>query len=109
GGRPRRLTDHHRGAGVPVWAPDSRRLAYTARVPEAGRYGTVDGVGPGAEPPRLITTLKYRLDDVGFLPDRRSQVFVLDLPADFGDDTAPQPEPVQVTSGDADCDDVAWH
>jgi Tol biopolymer transport system component len=108
GGAARRLTDHHLGAGAPVWSPDSRRLAYTARVPEAGRYGTVDGVGPGAEPPRLITTLKYRLDDVGFLTDRRSQVFVLDLPADFGDDTAALPEPVQVTSGDADCDDVAW-
>ena len=108
GGAARRLTDHHLGAGAPVWSPDSRRLAYTARVPEAGRYGTVDGVGPGAEPPRLITTLKYRLDDVGFLTDRRSQVFLLDLPEDFGDDTAPLPEPVQVTSGDADCDDVAW-
>src|SRR3954447_18764036 len=26
GGEPRRLTDLHLGAGVPVWAPDSRRL-----------------------------------------------------------------------------------
>ena len=67
GGTARRLTDHRLGAGTPVWSPDSRRLAYTARVPEQGRYGTVEGVGPGAEPPRLITTLKYRLDDVGFL------------------------------------------
>jgi dipeptidyl aminopeptidase/acylaminoacyl peptidase len=108
GGASRRLTDHHLGAGAPVWAPDSRRLAYVVRVPEHGRYGTVDGVGPGAEPPRLITTLKYRLDDVGFLTDRPSQVFVLDLPADFVDDTAPRSEPVQVTEGDADCVDVAW-
>ena len=108
GGIARRLTDHRLGAGSPVWAPDSRRLAYTARVPEPGRYGTADGVGPGAEPPRLITTLKYRLDDVGFVTDRRSQVFVLDLPPDFEDDTAPLPEPVQLTSGDADCADVAW-
>jgi dipeptidyl aminopeptidase/acylaminoacyl peptidase len=108
GGEPRRLTDHHLGAGAPVWAPDSRRLAYVARVPEPGRYGTVDGVGPAAEPPRLITTLQYRLDGTGFLADRRSQVFVLDLPADFADDTAPLPEPVQVTTGDADCEDVTW-
>ena len=108
GGAPRRLTGHHLGAGAPVWAPDSRRLAFVARVPEHGRYGTVDGVGPGAEPPRLITTLKYRRDAVGFLPDRPSQVFVLDLPADFADDTAPLPEPVQVTEGDADCVDVTW-
>jgi dipeptidyl aminopeptidase/acylaminoacyl peptidase len=108
GGAPRRLTDHHLGAGAPVWAPDSRRLAYVARVPEQGRYGTADGVGPGAEPPRLITTLKYRLDGVGFLTDRPSQVFVLDLPADFADDTAPLPGPVQVTTGTADCLDVTW-
>ena len=108
GGDARRLTDHRLGAGAPVWAPDSRRLAFAARVPEQGRYGTVDGVAPAAEPPRLITTLKYRLDDVGFTRDRPSQVFVLDLPADFQDDTAPLPEPVQVTSGSTDSDDVAW-
>jgi dipeptidyl aminopeptidase/acylaminoacyl peptidase len=106
GGAPRRLTDHPLGAGAPVWSPDSRRLAYTARVPEHGRYGTVDGVGADAEPPRLVTTLKYRLDDVGFLVDRRSHLFVLDVPAD-PDAEAPA-EPVQVTDGDADDTDVAW-
>ncbi|SOD98935.1 S9 family peptidase [Blastococcus haudaquaticus] len=108
GGEPRRLTGHHLGAGAPVWSPDSRRLAYVARVPEHGRYGTVDGVPPAAEPPRLITSLTYRLDGIGFLADRRSQVFVLDLPVDFADDTAPLSEPVQVTTGDADCEDVTW-
>ena len=108
GGAPRRLTDHQLGAGAPVWAPDSRRLAYVARVPEHGRYGTAAGVGPDAEPPRLITTLKYRLDDVGFVTDRPSQVFLLDLPADFEDDTAALPEPDQVTTGTADCVDVTW-
>ena len=108
GGVGRRLTDHPLGAGAPVWSPDSRRVAYTARVPEHGRYGTVEGVTPAAEPPRLITTLQYRRDGVGFLVDRRSQVFVLDLPPDFADDTAPVPEPVQVTTGDADCEDVTW-
>jgi dipeptidyl aminopeptidase/acylaminoacyl peptidase len=108
GGEARTLTDHPLGAGAPVWSPDSRRLAYTARVPEAGRYGTVEGVAPAAEPPRLITTLQYRQDDVGFLVDRRSQVFVLELPADFADDTVPGPPAVQVTTGDADCADVTW-
>jgi dipeptidyl aminopeptidase/acylaminoacyl peptidase len=108
GGAPRRVTDHHLGAGAPVWSPDSRRLAYTARVPEHGRYGTVEGVGAGAEPPRLITTVQYRRDGEGFLTDRPSQVFVLDLPADFDDDTVPLPEPAQVTTGNADSADVTW-
>jgi dipeptidyl aminopeptidase/acylaminoacyl peptidase len=108
GGAPRRVTAHHLGAGAPVWSPDSRRLAYTARVPEHGRYGTVEGVGAGAEPPRLITTVQYRRDGEGFLTDRPSHVFVLDLAEDFDDDTVPPPEPVQVTTGNADCADVTW-
>ncbi len=108
GGEPRRLTDHPLGAGAPVWSPDSRRLAYVARVPEHGRYGTVEGVDAAAEPPRLITTLQYRQDGVGFVTDRRSQVFLLDLPPHGRDDAAPLAEPVQLTSGDADCADVAW-
>src|SRR3954454_22511621 len=87
GGTAQRLTDHHLGAGVPVWSPDSRRLAYAARVPEEGRDGTADGGGPEAAAPRLITTLKYRQDDVGFVSDRPSQVFVLDLAEDYADDS----------------------
>ncbi|MGY1707867.1 S9 family peptidase, partial [Geodermatophilus sp. SYSU D00697] len=108
GGAPRRLTEHPLSAGAPVWSPDSRRLAYTARVPEAGRYGTAPGVGPEAEPPRLITTLKYRLDGVGFVVDQRSHVFVLDLPPDEADDDAPLPQPRQLTDGPADDCDPAW-
>jgi dipeptidyl aminopeptidase/acylaminoacyl peptidase len=108
GGAARKLTDHHLGAGTPVWSPDSRRLAYTARVPEAGRYGTDEDVPPAAEAPRLITTLKYRQDGVGFTNDRRNHLFVVDLPADTDDDSVAAPEPFQVTDGDVDDTDVAW-
>ncbi|MPQ96808.1 prolyl oligopeptidase family serine peptidase [Modestobacter sp. I12A-02628] len=105
GGQARRLTDHPLGAGAPVWSPDSRRLAYTARVPEPGRYGTAEDVPPAAEPPRLITTLAYRSDDVGFTTDRRPHVFVMQL---TDDDAADLPTPVQITDGDADDADPAW-
>jgi dipeptidyl aminopeptidase/acylaminoacyl peptidase len=108
GGAPRRMTGHPLGAGAPVWAPDSCRLAYTARVPEEGRYGTDPDVGPGAEPPRLVTTLQFRLDDVGFVADRRSRVFVLDLPADGEDDGVALPQPRALTDGAADDSDVTW-
>jgi len=108
GGEARRITDHPLGAGAPVWSPGSTHLAYTARVPEPGRYGTEDGVDADAEAPRLITTLQYRADDLGFTVDRRRHVFVLELPDDT-DDVVPVPEPVQVTSGDHDDSDVAWH
>ena len=99
GGEPRRVTEHPLGAGTPVWSPDSARIAYVARVPDQGRY---TAGRPEAEPPRRITTLQYREDNLGFFVDRRSHVFVVDPFAE------PAPEPVQVTSGDFDHAAVAW-
>ncbi|MCW2675732.1 MAG: apeH, partial [Modestobacter sp.] len=72
------------------------------------RYGTDENVTAAAEAPRLITTLKYREDALGFSTDRRSHVFVVDLPADTDDDAAAAPAPVQVTDGDVDDSDVTW-
>lgn len=116
GGEPLVLTDHPLGAGVPVWSPDGTRVAYAARVPEAGRYGTADEAGdaptPDAEPARLVTEPAYRRDDLGFTRDRRQHVFVLALPpvADVvGDDLPPTPLVArQVTDGDADDTEPVW-
>ncbi|MEU8637611.1 S9 family peptidase [Amycolatopsis sp. NPDC048633] len=95
GGDARRLTSLHLGAGEPVWAPDSRRIAFTARVPEAGRYGTADAGDetpePAAEAPRRITRMDYRIDDIGFLGDRTQRLFVVDA---LTEDVSPEPEPL---------------
>jgi dipeptidyl aminopeptidase/acylaminoacyl peptidase len=99
GGEPRRLTDHPLGVSGPVWRPDSTRLAYLARVPEQGRYGTDEAIGPEAEPPRRITTSRYRVDGVGYLIDRRTHVFTVDT--DGG-------EPVQVSQGDHEHGGMGW-
>ncbi len=98
GGEPLRLTDHPLGAGAGAWSPDSTRLAYQARVPEEGRYGTADGIGPEKEPPRRITTYLYRLDGLGFTNDRRAHVWVVDLAG----------ESHQVTHGDFDHGEPDW-
>jgi dipeptidyl aminopeptidase/acylaminoacyl peptidase len=82
-----------------VWSPDSRKIAYVARVPDEGRY---TGGRPDAEPPRRIRTLQYREDNLGFFIDRRAQVFVVDPFAD------PAVEPAQATSGDFDHAAVTW-
>ncbi|MDQ3732912.1 MAG: S9 family peptidase [Actinomycetota bacterium] len=111
GGDPVVLTDAPLGAGAPQWSPDSRRIAYSARVPEQGRYGTDEDIDAEAEAPRLITKLAYRSDGVGYTRDRPNHLFVLavpeldvDLPP-TGDDL---PEAKQITDGDCDDVDVSW-
>ncbi|MFC4564769.1 S9 family peptidase [Nocardiopsis mangrovi] len=101
GGEPWQVTDHPLGVGEPRWSPDSRRIAYSARVPEEGRYAG----DPGKEPPRRITGLRYRYDGVGFTNDRRFHVFVAD--ADRARDEGPG-TPVRVTHGDGDHRSVSW-
>ncbi|HEX6498455.1 MAG TPA: S9 family peptidase [Micromonosporaceae bacterium] len=101
GGEPRRLTDHPLGVTGAVWSPDSTRLAYLARVPEAGRYGTTEGVGPEKEPPRRLTTFSYRFDGIGFVIDRRTHIWTVSV-------DSPEPEPVQITQGDHEHADVSW-
>ncbi|MPZ72030.1 MAG: prolyl oligopeptidase family serine peptidase [Nitriliruptorales bacterium] len=100
GGEARSLTDHPLGVTAAAWAPDSRRLAYVAGVPEPGRYGTDENVTPANEPPRHITSRKYRTDDIGFTIDRRPHVFVLDLEHEGA--------PRQLTDGDVDDAVPVW-
>lgn len=122
GGEPVALTTDSQlplGAGAPRWSPDGTALAFAARVPEPGRYGTAGGPahlrGPDAEPPRLITAPAHRVDGVGHLTDRRPHAFVLDVagataPASPGSPgpTGGLPAPRQVTDGDADDTAPTW-
>lgn len=101
GGEPRRVSEHPLGAAGIAWSPDSARLAYLARVPEDGRYGTAEDVPPAKEPARRITTRKYRLDGVGYTIDRRQHVFVVDAHAEDA-------EPRQLTRDDHDHGAPAW-
>ncbi|QWF77229.1 S9 family peptidase [Amycolatopsis sp. CA-230715] len=111
GGEARRLTGLPLGAGEPVWAPDSRRIAFTARIPEPGRYGTADSSGESvaaeAEAPRLITRLDYRLDDIGFLGDRRLRLFVADV-FDGATTAGPSLGAEALTDGEADVEHPVW-
>lgn len=81
GGEPLTLTDQKLGVGEFVWTPDSATIVYSARVAEPGRYGTVEGLAPSAEPARRITTLKYKANGLGYRADRRSQLFAVDVPS----------------------------
>jgi dipeptidyl aminopeptidase/acylaminoacyl peptidase len=100
GGDARALTELPGGAGAPVWSPDSTRIAFSARVPEPGRYGTEEKITPDKEKPRRITGLQYRRDGLGFLVDKREQIFLVAIDGDA--------EPQQLTDSDTDSGEVSW-
>jgi dipeptidyl aminopeptidase/acylaminoacyl peptidase len=118
GGEPRALTAQKMGVAEFAWAPDSLRIVFSSRVPEEGRYGTVDGVEAGSEAPRMITENQYRLNGLGYTADKPAQLFVVDVPelgaeppvvpvgraAKVNEADAPSllPTAVQLTFGEAD-------
>lgn len=125
GGEPVQVTDAPLGVTSFAWSPDSLLLAYTARVPEAGRYGTVEGLDAGAESPRRITGVRWHSNGLGYIADRPAQLFVVPVPAlddepfyapapavSEGEDLPPRrvvaAEPVALTEGSASHNLVAF-
>lgn len=115
GGEPTALTARKLGVEEFVWSPDSRTIVFASREPEKGRYGTVEGLGPGAEPPRRITASAWHENGLGWNRDRRRQLFAVDVPglddepryrsAPTPDGPGADPEPPvahPLTTGDAD-------
>lgn len=90
GGEPQVLTDRPLGVSSFAWSPDSQRIVFGSREPEDGRYGTVDGVGPGGEDARFITSFKYRMNGVGYTQDKPLQLFVLEVPDLGGEPPVPR-------------------
>ncbi|MGO4492071.1 prolyl oligopeptidase family serine peptidase [Arthrobacter sp. 2YAF22_2] len=81
GGEPVPVTDAPLGVSAFAWSPDSRSIVFSARKPEDGRYGTVDGVAAGGEDARLITDYQYRMNGVGYTADKPLQLHIIDVPS----------------------------
>ncbi|TFD51567.1 S9 family peptidase [Cryobacterium frigoriphilum] len=92
GGEPLQVTHAPLGVGEFRWNPASTQLGFLARVPEPGRYGTVPGLDSGSEPPRRVTTRRFRSNGVGYVIDRRTHVFLVAVPDVWGEPT-PEPAP----------------
>jgi dipeptidyl aminopeptidase/acylaminoacyl peptidase len=78
-----------------AWAPDSRSLSFQAQVPKRENWALDLPAAPrGAkwtEPPRVVTSVSYRRDRQGFLPEGSTHLFVV---------SAEGGAPRQVTTGD---------
>ncbi|WP_426325455.1 prolyl oligopeptidase family serine peptidase [Microbacterium sp. E-13] len=80
GGEPVQATDAVLGVEDFAWSPDGATLAFLARVPEKGRYGSVEGLDAAAEAPRHITGVRWHANGVGYIADRPAHVFVIAAP-----------------------------
>ena len=95
GGEARKLTSLKESVEEIAWAPDSKRIAFTARV----RDEAYEEEDDRKRKPRRVTRLFYKLDSVGWTTDRRRHLHVVDI--DGG-------EPRQLTSGDCEDGSPAW-
>jgi len=129
GGEARRVTDIKGGIMGFEWSPDGSSIAFTSAIDDEGpEFLDQDDcpenddngreAGPNGELEKFykkynkdvkhIDRIFYRFDGRGYLEDKRSHVFVLDIEAALQETPGSFTRPTQVTDGDYDHGDVAW-
>ncbi|MGI8482911.1 MAG: S9 family peptidase [Thermomicrobiales bacterium] len=114
GGEAMQVTKLKNGAGEHNWSPDSRHLAFTSRVDPATTTTTTHGDGSDSgtscdkgdkSDVKVITSARYKFDARGFLEDKVSHIFAIEVEAAT---VSSSPEPVQLTKGHFNHTSPSW-
>ncbi|MEW6045250.1 MAG: S9 family peptidase [Bacillota bacterium] len=116
GGEARPLTRLKRGAGVPLWSPDGRRIAFIAEVDPSRGVERLGDEDPDEKDPyrrfnrdvKVITRLYYKEDGVGLFDGRRHHLMMVEFRPEQGDSPDREPEVVAVTMGAFDIRSADW-
>ncbi len=95
GGEARALSSHAGGVASPAWSPDSQAICVVGKVSLAEEPAKGSKQAPR---PRVINSLKYKLNAEGFIYDRRKHLYIAGLDGGFR----------QLTDGDFSDDEPAW-
>lgn len=89
GGEARQLTQMHHGASSPIWSPDGKKIAFLSQVgvEDVEEKLFIEKTTEEREKEkkeqttkaRVIDTLQYKFDDYGFMDQRKSQVWIIDI------------------------------
>lgn len=93
GGEPSRLTNLDGGVSAFEWSPDGTAIVLVARDPAP------DVRESGTEPPIVITRLQMKRDRRGYMDDRRSHLYIVDVS---------EGDARQITDGPYDDSEPAW-
>ena len=96
GGEAEKLTKLKEEVRQIAWSPDGSQIAFASRL----RDEAYEEEDERKRPPRRVTRLFYKLDNEGWISDRRTQLFV--VPADGSADAR------QLTEGDHEHGSPAW-
>ena len=106
GGEAMQVTKLKNGAGELSWSLDSRHLAFTSRVDPTNGDESDSGTSCDEDKKsdvKIITSARYKFDARGFLEDKVSHIFTVEV-----DINSTSAEPTQLTSGHFNHTSPSW-